>query len=98
MKILFSPQVRNTPINYKFSGEVITIDGQAFDFSAMPDGIMTESDSEFIVSAERTAGELSVTLINGISETEDSQEVLYPDWVESITLEESEVLTDEMEN
>lgn len=96
MRILYSPQRNDIKINYSFEGEKIIVEynGQTdtFDFSTMPDGKM-ETHDEFgksaittvlpvipIISAERVEGQLSVVLLNFISENARDSEK-YPDWV-----------------
>lgn len=83
MKIKLSPQVSDRVLNYRFEGEEITVNNDiTIDFSAMPNGIMTESEYDFLISAKRENGTLYVKLLNPISESENRQEVLFPNWQE----------------
>jgi hypothetical protein len=38
MKIIFSPQRRDEALTLHKTGDVLTINGEAYDFSALPDG------------------------------------------------------------
>lgn len=82
MKIKLSPQVSERVLNYSFENEKITVNDITIDFSAMPDGIMTETEYDFLLSAKRENGILFVELLNPISVTENRQEVLFPEWQE----------------
>jgi hypothetical protein len=90
MKILFSPQLNpNVKLQYKFSGEVITVTYgsmiDSFDFSDMPvgilDGVETILPVNPIIQAERKDDGLYVTLLNYIDE-DASDEEKFPSWVE----------------
>ncbi|PLU08898.1 hypothetical protein [Sinorhizobium medicae] len=67
MKIDLSPQRRDDLLTVTKAGDVFTVNGMAFDFSALPDGATIpagEVPCEWLVgSVERTAGELHLTLI-----------------------------------
>ncbi|WP_085025602.1 hypothetical protein [Ensifer aridi] len=67
MKINLSPQRRDDELTVIKSGDVLTINGEVFDFSDLPDGATIPSGEipcEWIVGAvERIAGELHLTLI-----------------------------------
>lgn len=67
MKIILSPQRRNDTIAVTKKGDVLTINGNKYDFSALPDGgelPATAVDCEWIVSdIVRQNGELQFTLI-----------------------------------
>lgn len=72
MRIKYSPQRSDVPLEYTFDGDIITatLDGQAdvFDFTALPAGraaiIESTLDPCPVLAAERTAdGELIVTLL-----------------------------------
>lgn len=67
MHITLSPQRRDDTLTVVKSGDILTINGDAFDFSALPDGatIAAEnSPSPWIVgSIERIDGELHLTLL-----------------------------------
>lgn len=82
MKIKLSPQVSDRVLNYKFEGEKIIANDITVDFSTMPDGIMTESEYEFLLSAKRENGILYVELLNPIDASENRQEILFPTWQE----------------
>jgi hypothetical protein len=67
MKISFSPQRRDDALIVTKSGDVLTINGEEFDFSSLPDGATIpagEVPCEWIIGpVERIAGELHLTLI-----------------------------------
>lgn len=67
MHIRLSPQRRDDALNVAKAGDVLTINGQQFDLSGLPDGAMIpagEIPCEWIVGpVERVAGELRLTLI-----------------------------------
>ena len=83
MIVKLSPQVLDRFLEYSFEGEKITVNNDiTIDFSTMPDGIMTESEYDFLLSAKRENGILFVELLNPITETENRQEILFPEWQE----------------
>lgn len=82
MRIKLSPQVSDRVLNYSFENEKITVNDITIDFSTMPDGIMTESEYDFLLSAKRENGILFIELLNPITENENRQEILFPDWQE----------------
>ena len=83
MKIKLSPQVSDRFLKYKFENEKITVNNDiTIDLSTMPNGIMTESEYEFLLSAKRENGILFVELLNPISELENREEILFPTWQE----------------
>jgi hypothetical protein len=67
MKIALSPSRRDDTLTVVKAGDVLTINGAAFDFSALPDGATIpngEIPCEWIISpVERISGELHLTLI-----------------------------------
>lgn len=67
MIIDLSPQRRDDVLEVTKAGDALTIDGVAFDFSALPDGATIpagEVPCEWLVGpVERIAGELHLTLI-----------------------------------
>ncbi|MDX0597821.1 hypothetical protein GOL30_04990 [Sinorhizobium medicae] len=67
MKIDLSPQRRDDLLEVTKAGDALTINGMAFDFSALPDGATIpagEVPCEWLVGpVERIAGELHLTLI-----------------------------------
>lgn len=67
MRINLVPQRRGDEISIIKSGDVLTINGAAFDFSVIPDGATLPAeavDCEFIAGAvERIAGVLHLTII-----------------------------------
>ena len=82
MKIKLSPQVSDRVLEYSFESEKITVNDITIDFSTMPDGIMTESEYDFLLSAKRENGILFIELLNPITENENRQEILFPEWQE----------------
>lgn len=67
MRIFFSPQRRADTLTVAKAGEVLTINGDAFDFTSFPDGatiLAGEIPCEWIVGpVDRIGGELHLTLI-----------------------------------
>lgn len=67
MHISLSPQRRDGALNVAKAGDVLTINGAPFDFSALPDGATIPVGAipcEWIIGpVERVAGELHLTLI-----------------------------------
>lgn len=72
MRIKYSPQRSDAPLEYTFNGDIITatLDGKSdvFDFSGLPPGRTAIIESTLnpcpVLAAERTAeGELIVTLL-----------------------------------
>ena len=67
MKISLSPQRRDDVLQVSKSGDILTINGQAFDFSELPDGATIPSGEvpcEWITGpVERIGGDLHLTLI-----------------------------------
>ncbi|OJF97562.1 hypothetical protein [Pararhizobium antarcticum] len=67
MNISFSPQRRNDALIIEKAGEVLTINGTAFDFSVIPEGATLPAsavDCEFITgNVQRIEGILHLTMI-----------------------------------
>lgn len=67
MRISLSPQLRDAELAVSKAGDVLTINGEAFDFSSLADGATIpagEVPCEFITGpVERIGGELHLTLI-----------------------------------
>lgn len=67
MRITFSPQRRNDALAVGKLGDAITINGEVFDFSVIPDGATLPAeavDCEFITGAvERIAGALHLSIL-----------------------------------
>lgn len=67
MHISFSPQRRDDTLEVSKSGDALTINGEAYDFSPLPDGATIpagEIPCEWIVNdVERIDGEIHLTLI-----------------------------------
>lgn len=82
MKIKLSPQVSDRVLEYSFEGEKITVNDIVIDFSTMPDGIITESEYDFLLSAKKENRILFVELLNPIEVSESRQEILFPEWQE----------------
>ncbi|MDH1700261.1 hypothetical protein [Comamonas terrigena] len=63
MKIKFTPQFRFDTLALSKSGDVLTINGEDFDFSPLPDGYSVETNSAWIVGpVSRKDGELQLTI------------------------------------
>ncbi len=67
MKILLSPQRRDDILHVVKYGDVLTVNGVAFDFTGVPEGAILPADAvdcDFVCGpVERTGGELVVPLI-----------------------------------
>lgn len=67
MHINLSPQLRSDTLTVTKAGDVLTINGEAYDFSSLPDGATIpagEVPCELIIGpVERIAGEIHLTLI-----------------------------------
>jgi hypothetical protein len=67
MRISFSPQRRDDSLAVSKAGDILTINGEEFDFSGVPDGATLPADAidcTFVAgSVERIDGDLHVTLI-----------------------------------
>jgi len=67
MHIILSPQVRGDTLNVVRHGDTLTINGQVFDFSLLPDGATLPAeaiDCEYIAGpVERVDGQLRLTLL-----------------------------------
>lgn len=67
MRIHLSPIRSDESLAVSRAGDVLTINGEPFDFSAIPDGASLPADavaSAFVVgTVERVAGELRITLM-----------------------------------
>ncbi|KGE01010.1 hypothetical protein [Rhizobium sp. YS-1r] len=67
MHISFSPMRRDNTLAISKSGDILTINGEAFDFSGLPDGATIpagEVPCDWIVEpVERIGGDLRLTLI-----------------------------------
>ncbi|MCV0348445.1 MAG: hypothetical protein K5863_00080 [Nitratireductor sp.] len=69
MHIVLSPQWRTEPLQVTKQGDVLTINGEAFDFSSLPEGAeIADVPSEFVVCAaehpvERVGGKIFIALI-----------------------------------
>ncbi|MGK9281314.1 hypothetical protein [Sinorhizobium meliloti] len=81
MKISLSPQRRDDTLEVRKAGDILTINGEVFDFSALPDGATIpagEIPCEWIVGpVERIAGDLHLTLILPHG-SNPSEEVAFP--------------------
>lgn len=67
MRISFSPQRRDGLLSLFKAGEVLTINGDPFDFSVIPEGATLPADavgSDWVVGeVSRQGGELHITLL-----------------------------------
>lgn len=64
MRISFTPQARFDALSVQVSGDVITIDGEQLDFSALPDGHSVPFKSKWSAGpARREGGVLHIPLI-----------------------------------
>ena len=56
MKLLFVPKSRRAPMTLARTGDSLTIDGEAFDFSGLPDGGTLKREA---IDCARIAGDVS---------------------------------------
>lgn len=67
MKINLSPQVRADPLEVLKAGDRLTVNGDPFDFTQLPEGAVLPAaavDCEFIIGdVRREGGELLLTLL-----------------------------------
>jgi hypothetical protein len=83
MRISFAPQRRDDALNLSKTGDVLSINGEAFDFSNIPDGASLPSGAvpcDWIMSnsyIERVGGELQLTLVLPIGPN-PSQTIAFP--------------------
>lgn len=67
MQISFSPMRRDDTLSLSKSGDVLTINGEAFDFTALPDGATLPRDAvvcDWLASdIERIGGVIHLTLV-----------------------------------
>jgi hypothetical protein len=67
MKIIYTPQRRDDACDVSISGDVLTINGEALDFSAIPEGATLPRGAVacgwLASDVERIAGALHLTLI-----------------------------------
>jgi len=82
MKLIFSPQRRDDALTLSKAGDVLTINGVAFDFSAVPDGATLPADAidcPWIAGdVKRIDGDLQIPIIlpHGANPAKD---VAFPD-------------------
>lgn len=66
MKIILSPQVRSDALEVHKAGDTLTINGETYDFSPLPDGAILPAAAvacEYVVGdVTRQAGQLAITL------------------------------------
>src|SRR6185437_12362577 len=81
MKISLSPQRRDDVLTLSKAGDILTINGEAFDFSSVPDGGTLPAGTvpcEWIVGdVDRVGGDLQLTLILPTG-PQPSQAVAFP--------------------
>ncbi|MCG6539192.1 hypothetical protein MCB86_03770, partial [Pseudomonas sp. KSR10] len=83
MIINLSPQLRAAPLSASLAGDVLILNGEAFDFSALPEGGTLPTDAidsiwfERPGAVERIGGELHLTLILPVGPN-PSQGVAFP--------------------
>ncbi|WP_299937501.1 hypothetical protein [uncultured Nitratireductor sp.] len=67
MHVTFSPQLRDETLSLSKTGDMLTVNGEAFDLSVVPDGATLPQEAInsdwFVGPVERIDGELHVTLI-----------------------------------
>lgn len=82
MKITLSPQVSVSALVVSKSGDVLTINGEVFDFSVIPDGATLPEgaiDCSFIVGdVRRMGGEIQLTFLLPIG-ADASEAARFPD-------------------
>lgn len=82
MKINLSPQVRSDSMEVLKAGDKLTINGEPFDFTRLPEGAILPAsavDCEFIIgNVNRQDGELHLTLLLPIS-ADAGHEACFPE-------------------
>lgn len=67
MRVSFSPIRSDASLEVSISGETLTVNGEAFDFSSLPDGATIPEGTiptDFIIGpVERIGGEVNLTLL-----------------------------------
>lgn len=66
MQITFSPIRRDETLTLGKQGDTLTVNGEAFDFSPLPDGADLPGEainSEWLLGAKREGGELHITVL-----------------------------------
>lgn len=90
MKVLFSPQVREDKIEYKFIENMVIVTykdkSEEYDFSGMPNGLADSIESEVfdfnpVLSVKKENDILYVKLLNFIGE-DATEEERFPEWFE----------------
>lgn len=90
MRVLFSPQVRENKIEYKFTENMVIVMyndmSEKYDFSGMPDGVADSIESEVfdfnpVLSARKENDILYLELINFIG-ADATEEEKFPEWFE----------------
>jgi len=81
MHIAFSPQQRTSRLSLHKTGDALTINGEVFDFSVVPDGATLPekaiSSDWFVGPVERIGGELHISVVLPHGPT-PSQSVAFP--------------------
>lgn len=77
MHIIFTPQRRDDSLSVSKQGDVLTINGDAFDFSTIPDGgEIPEVPSELIIGpVSRTSDQIQITLIRPYGATASEADI-----------------------
>ena len=90
MKVLFSPQVREDKIEYKFTEDMVIVtykgESEEYNFSGMPNGVADYIETEVfdfrpVLSAKKENGILHLELINFIGKDATAEE-RFSEWFE----------------
>ncbi len=83
MRISLSPQLRDDSLIVSVSGDVLTVNGEVFDFTPLPEGATLPRDAVdsewFAGPVSRTGGQIEVTLILPYKHSNASSNVTFPE-------------------
>lgn len=82
MRINLSPQMRDDSLTVSISGDVLTVNGEAFDFTPLPEGATLPRDAVdsewFSGPVSRTGGQIELTLLFPYKNGNASTNVTFP--------------------
>ncbi|MGI0527300.1 hypothetical protein [Rhizobium giardinii] len=83
MRINLSPQLRDDSLTVSVSGDVLTVNGEAFDFTPLPEGATLPHDAVdsewFAGPVSRIGGQIGVTLLLPYKNGNASSNVTFPE-------------------
>lgn len=79
MKVILSPLASSHTTDVSVSGDVITVDGQSYDLSGIPEGHQVDAESPAAGIIKRVNGEIEVTILyfyaSHLAELEQSPDI-----------------------